>query len=485
MRRPYVVCGGLQDNNAWCGPSALRSTTGPVNTDWFTVAGGDGFYTRQDPYRLGHCLRRIAGRQHDAVTTCATARRRASGRAGPGRGAPGRRCRRDADNAGGCSARLPPANVTATAVLRPRVRQRRQRRRVWRRPRWARPTWSTRRPMSSRSASIGTRRLKFRRTIRRCVYMAAQYFFKSTNRGDTWRMNTTDLTKNVNRWSPEMPIMNVAGDKPMAEKHDGYAASSLATQVRESPSKPGVIWVGTDDGNLQVSQDGGETFTNVYDNIAKALPKATCRSRASSPRTSTRAPPTWRSTIIAAATTGSPTCSRPPTTARRGSTSPATCPANGIIQALREDYDNPNLLFVGTEFGLYVTLDGGKDWKKFMNEPAQRPRGRYSDSPARPRPDHRHARPVHLDRRRHHPAGTTEGRRRTATWCCSIRARPCSGRTIRRRSATPRIANSRAEIRRAAPPSASGRSPMPGKGKVEFLQNDKVVSTMDVDLRRA
>ena len=35
MRRPYYVCGGLQDNNAWCGPSALRSTTGPVNTDWF------------------------------------------------------------------------------------------------------------------------------------------------------------------------------------------------------------------------------------------------------------------------------------------------------------------------------------------------------------------------------------------------------------------------------------------------------------------
>ena len=83
--------------------------------------------------------------------------------------------------------------------------------------------------------------------------MAAQYFFKSTNRGDTWRMNTTDLSKNVPRWSPEMPIMGVAGDKPMAEKHDGYAASSLATQVRESPSQPGVIWVGTDDGNLQVS----------------------------------------------------------------------------------------------------------------------------------------------------------------------------------------------------------------------------------------
>ena len=57
--------------------------------------------------------------------------------------------------------------------------------------------------------------------------MAAQYFFKSNNRGDTWWMNPTDLTKNVNRWAPEQAIMGVAGDKPMASKHDGYAASSL------------------------------------------------------------------------------------------------------------------------------------------------------------------------------------------------------------------------------------------------------------------
>src|SRR3954465_8273161 len=49
MRRPYFVCGGLQDNNAWGGPGPLANTTGTVNPDWFSVGGGDGFYTRQDP----------------------------------------------------------------------------------------------------------------------------------------------------------------------------------------------------------------------------------------------------------------------------------------------------------------------------------------------------------------------------------------------------------------------------------------------------
>jgi hypothetical protein len=49
MRKPYYVCGGLQDNGSWCGPSAVRTNAGILNTDWYRIGGGDGFYTANDP----------------------------------------------------------------------------------------------------------------------------------------------------------------------------------------------------------------------------------------------------------------------------------------------------------------------------------------------------------------------------------------------------------------------------------------------------
>jgi photosystem II stability/assembly factor-like uncharacterized protein len=363
MRRPYFVCGGLQDNNAWCGPSALRSNTGPSNEDWYTIAGGDGFYTRQDPTDWAiaygesqdgsmsrHDLRngtqksiqpRVGGRGEAAGTppsaepspaaTNAGAVEPAGGAAGAAGAAAPAGAGRGGGGGGGRGGAPNVVNAPPDIAA-------------------FRFYWNAPFEISPHNPAV--------------IYMASQYFFKSTNRGDTWTMNPKDLSKNVNRWAPEQAIMGVSGEKPMASKHDGYAASSLATQVRESPSRPGVIWIGTDDGNLQVSQDGGNEFANVINNILGA-PKGyvqisriepshfdpgTCYVALDNHRNDDFKPYLFKTTDYG----------------RSWTNLTSNLPANGNINALREDYDNPNLLFVGTEFGLYITLDQGREWKQFM-----------------------------------------------------------------------------------------------------------------------
>ena len=89
-------------------------------------------------------------------------------------------------------------------------------------------------------------------------------------------MASPDLTKNIGR--NDRPIMGVAGTAPMASKHDGAASYSNIVTIGESPLVPGIIWVGTNDGNLQVSRDGGNTWKNVVDKVP-GVPKETHVSR--------------------------------------------------------------------------------------------------------------------------------------------------------------------------------------------------------------
>src|SRR3954453_13219881 len=147
----------------------------------------------------------------------------------------------------------------------------------------------------------------------------------------------------------------------MVDEHDGYSASSLSTQVRESPSRPGVIWIGTDDGNLQLSQNGGETFVNVFGNINGAPRGYTLISRI---EPSHFDPGTAYVAIDAhKADDWKPYLFKTTDYGKTWRSAAGNLP-RGNINALREDYDNSNLLFVGTASGFSVTVDGGPEGKK-------------------------------------------------------------------------------------------------------------------------
>jgi hypothetical protein len=309
--------------------------------------------------------------------------------------------------------------------------------------------------------------------------MAAQYFLKTGTQGDSWTIGNQDLTKKVDRWAAEMPIMNVAGDKPMAEKHDGYSSSSLATQVRESPSRPGVIWVGTDDGNVQVSLDGGDNFTNVAPNV-RGLPRGYVQVARIEP--SHFDPATayvafdnhrnddWKPYLFKTTDYG-----------KSWTSVAGNLPAKGNINAMREDYDNPNLLFAGTEFALFVSLDGGKEWKKFMTG---MPSVRVDDILIHPRD-----RDLII---------ATHGR---SIWICDditpLEQMKATNRDITLFDPRPAVLwkNDPQALRRYTNRQFAGENPQggtaigilaktaAGAGKVEFLQNGRVVSTMDVNLQ--
>ena len=101
----------------------------------------------------------------------------------------------------------------------------------------------------------------------RTIYLGAERLFRSYDRGDTWTASP-DLTRNIGR--NDRPIMGVDGKAPMASKHDGAASYSNIVTISESYVVPGILWVGTNDGNVQVSRDGGATWKNVIEKIPGA-----------------------------------------------------------------------------------------------------------------------------------------------------------------------------------------------------------------------
>jgi photosystem II stability/assembly factor-like uncharacterized protein len=191
------------------------------------------------------------------------------------------------------------------------------------------------------------------------IYMGAQFLFRSRDHGQNWERISPDLTTNDPQKQKQEQSGGVTVDNSSAEMH------TTIYSISESPKDKSLIWVGTDDGNLQLTRDGGKTWHNVVGNVPD-LPKNS-----------------WVNWVQASnfdAATAYAAFDRhtfgdmPPyvfRTADYGKTwTPLITPqelkgVRGYAHVIKEDVVQPNLLFLGTEFGLYVSIDGGKVWAQF------------------------------------------------------------------------------------------------------------------------
>jgi photosystem II stability/assembly factor-like uncharacterized protein len=187
------------------------------------------------------------------------------------------------------------------------------------------------------------------------IYIGSQYLMRSKNRGDTWERVSPDLTTNDQSRQKQLESGGLSIDNSSAENH------TTIISISESIKNPNVIWVGTDDGNLQVTTDGGKTWTNVAPNV-KGVPPHTWVSRVEAGHFDEK---TAYATFDGHRTGDMKTYVYRTRDAGKTWEALATADIKGYAQVVREDLVNPNLLFVGTEMGLYLSLDAGKNWAQF------------------------------------------------------------------------------------------------------------------------
>jgi photosystem II stability/assembly factor-like uncharacterized protein len=337
MEIPYRVCGGLQDNGSWCGPS--RRARGNIsNFHWFFISGGDGFYTAQDPRdpdvmyseSQGGNLGRLNLATGDRVSL-----QRPDWRP------------RWTTFEDSVAIDWPDTAVRPPRVLERRVDDLRRRQRADSADQALRWNWSTPFFISRHNPDV--------------FYAGANKVLKSTRRGDDLRVISPDLTT---RDTLRIRISTTAtgGVTPDVTGAETY---STITALAESPMRFGLLYAGTDDGNVWVSRDDGGAWQNLTGRFPGVPPKTwVSRIEASHHDTMTfyvafdrHRDGDFKPYVYATSDFGA--------TFRSIA---AALPADGpdFVHVIREDPANRNLLYVGTDVGAYVSLDQGTSWQRFM-----------------------------------------------------------------------------------------------------------------------
>ncbi len=188
------------------------------------------------------------------------------------------------------------------------------------------------------------------------LYFAANRLFRSDDRGDSWKAISGDLTRQIDRNT--LPVMGKIWGPDAVAKHQSTSLYGNIVALSESPKKEGLIYAGTDDGLIQVTEDGGrnwrkiESFSGVPEKTFVARIYAsqhdvnTVYALFNNHKSSDFAPYIMKSTDAG----------------RTWTSISSDLPKNGPLWSMAEDHVNPDLLFAGTEFGLFFTGNGGRKW---------------------------------------------------------------------------------------------------------------------------
>ena len=300
-RDPYWVCGGLQDNGNWCGPSKTRGSS-ILADEWYTVSGGDGFYTVPVPGQPWLVY----------------------------------------SNAQGGYFRITDTRSGQTRSIEPHP-------------------WM----VGSQGQNMGQARYRFNWDAPivisphdpSVVYWGGNVLFRSRDYGYSWDIISPDLSTD----DPEKQLDSggeIYNDNTAAEFH-----TTIYT-VAESPVEAGVIWAGTDDGNVQVTRDDGASWTNVRDNVPGLPAEAWIQNIEASPTEAGTAflvsdnhrmddftPHVWETTDYG----------------QSWRDLSAGLPQDDYAKVVRQHPANPNLLFLGMDRGLFASLDRGRSWVDIRN----------------------------------------------------------------------------------------------------------------------
>ncbi len=192
------------------------------------------------------------------------------------------------------------------------------------------------------------------------IYLGSQFVHKSPDKGRTWEIISPDLTTNDPEKQKQAESGGLTLDVTNAENHTTILC------IAPSPLKQGVIWVGTDDGNIQITQDGGDTWRLVSKSLTTGkkgkVPPATWAPHVEASKHDAAAAyvvfddhrrSNWTSYVFVTRDFG------------KTWKSLVTPKIDGFCHVIEEDPVNPNLLFLGTEFGMFISFNGGQDWMKW------------------------------------------------------------------------------------------------------------------------